>query len=116
MLLMMREKQDIDLLYISVFKVPVYLPKDIGMAKMYRRFAVNNKAIPISSDLLLSMCMEKEIEKDTFLFMDKVLLGKCEELWLFGTSITDEMKYKITRSERKTKKFVTLRMNAKEVN
>ena len=102
------------LVYIC-FQSSGILPKDIGMAKMYSRFAVDNKAIPISSDLLLSMCMEKEIENDTFLFIDNVLLGKCEELWVFGTNITDEMKYKITRSKRKNKQVRYFTDECKEV-
>ena len=66
----------------------------------YSRFAVEQEAIPLAPDLLLSQYM-KEKEQDLILLMRKVLLGKCSEIWVFGSEITDGMKQEIGKAKKK---------------
>ena len=68
--------------------------------RKYSRFAVEQEAIPLAPDLLLSQYM-KEKEQDLILLMRKVLLGKCSEIWVFGSEITDGMKQEIGKAKKK---------------
>ena len=58
-------------------------------ARRYSRFAVDQGMIPLAPHLLLPQYMKEEKERDLILFMDLVLLGKCSEVWVFGSEITD---------------------------
>ena len=69
--------------------------------KANSRFAVDNGAIPIAPHLLFPLFMNEETERDLALFMDMVLLSKCEELWVFGDTVSTGMRAEIDRAERK---------------
>lgn len=75
--------------------------KNAGKARKYSRFAVDQGAIPLAPHLLLPQYMKEEKERDLILFMDLVLLGKCSEVWVFGSEITDGMKQEIGKAKRK---------------
>ena len=52
-------------------------------ARRYSRFAVDQGMIPL------------------ILFMDLVLLGKCSEVWVFGSEITEGMKLEIGKAKKR---------------
>lgn len=64
--------------------------------KEYCRTATENGAIPIAPGLLL-MSVDNA---DTAAFCRKVYLGMCEQLWVFGESITDVMAKEIHRAKK----------------
>lgn len=78
---------------------------NIERAKKYSRYAVDNKAIPIAPHLLFPQFMSDDAERELALFMDMVLLGKCDELWVFGELVTEGMSAEIAKAKRKNMKI-----------
>lgn len=78
---------------------------NIERAKKYSRYAVDSKAIPIAPHLLFPQFMDDDAEREIALFMDMVLLGKCEELWVFGELVSEGMSAEIAKAKRKNMKI-----------
>lgn len=76
-------------------------PSNTQKAIRYSRFAVDSHTIPIAPHLLFPLFMDEETERDLAMFMDMVLLGRCEELWVFGATISEGMKAEIDKAKRK---------------
>lgn len=74
---------------------------NIEKARKYSRYAVEVGMIPLAPHLLFPQFMDDEEERDLALFMDMVLLTKCEQLWVFGPVISEGMKAEIAKAERK---------------
>lgn len=70
-------------------------------ARRYSRFAVDRGAIPLTAHLLFPQFMSETKERELALFMDKVLMGKCEEVWVFGKDITSGMAAEIAKAKMK---------------
>ena len=69
-------------------------------ARRYSRFAVDSGAIPLTPHLLLPQFMSEETERDTAMLFNKVFLGKCEQLWVFGDRISPGMRKEIIWAKR----------------
>lgn len=74
---------------------------NIDKAKKYSRFAVDQKAIPLAPHLLFPQFMDENTERELAVFMDMVLLGRCKEVWVFGSHISDGMAAEIEKAKRK---------------
>ena len=72
---------------------------------MYSRFAVAKNAIPFAPHLLLPQYLSEQHERGLAMFMNKVFLGKCAELWVFGHCITEGMAEEIALAEKMKKKI-----------
>lgn len=74
------------------------IERNTANARMYSKFAVAKNTIPFAPHLLPQYLSEQH-ERGLAMFMNKVFLGKCAELWVFGYCITEgmaeEMKKKI---------------------
>lgn len=72
-------------------------------ARHYCRFAVRNGAIPLAPHLLFPQFMDdtKPAERSLAMFMDMVLLGKCDQLWVFGETISEGMAAEIEKAEKR---------------
>lgn len=70
-------------------------------ARHYSRFAVDSGAIPLAAHLLLPQFMSEETERELALFMDMVLMGRCEEVWVFGKNLTSGMAAEIAKAKQK---------------
>lgn len=70
-------------------------------ARRFSRFAVDQGAIPLTPHLLFPQFLSEETERELALFMDMVLLGRCEQLWVFGSEISNGMAAEIARAKRK---------------
>lgn len=70
-------------------------------ARQYSRFAVDRGAIPLAAHLLFPQFMSETGERELALFMDMVLMGKCEEVWVFGKDITSGMAAEIAKAKMK---------------
>lgn len=77
--------------------------KNTQKARRYCRFAVRNGCIPLAPHLLFPQFMDdtKPAERNLALFMDIVLLGKCDQLWVFGKEISAGMAAEIGKAEKK---------------
>lgn len=69
-------------------------------AKQYCRFALEQGQIPLAPHLIFPAFMTEE-ERELIMFMDLILLGKCQELWVFGDTITAGMKAEIDVAKRR---------------
>ncbi len=70
-------------------------------ARHYSQFAVDQGAIPLAAHLLLPQFMSETTERDLALFMDMVLLGRCEEMWVFGKAISSGMAAEIAKARKR---------------
>ena len=88
-----------------------YLP-----AKRYSRYAVDAGAIPLAPHLLLPLYLKEETERDLAMFMDMVLLGKCDELWVFGSEASPGMSAEIAKAKKHHKKIRYFDEECRETN
>lgn len=84
-------------------------------ARRYSRFAVDMGAIPLTAHLLLPQFMSEKNERDLALFMDMVLMSKCEEVWVFGKDITSGMAAEIAKAKKKNMTIRFFAENCKEI-
>ena len=78
--------------------------KNTERAKLYSRFAVMERnAIAFAPHLLLPLYLsdDEPEERELALFMDIVFLGKCNELWVFGETITNGMQREIDKAKKR---------------
>lgn len=70
--------------------------------KNYCRFAVEQNAIPIAPHLLYPQFMDEHDpdSRKLGLFFGRVLLGKCQELWVFGDTVSEGMSYEIRKAQK----------------
>ncbi len=87
---------------------------NIDKAKKYSRFAVDQKAIPLAPHLLFPQFMDEDTERELAVFMDMVLLGRCKEVWVFGSHISDGMAAEIEKAKRKQIKLRYFTEDCKE--
>ena len=74
-------------------------------ARAFCRFAVAKRAIPIAPHLLFPQFMSEEGERNLALFMGIVLLGKCDEVWVFGSRISEGMAGEIEKAKKMRKRI-----------
>jgi len=79
------------------------IPGNQDKARRYCRFAVDSGYIPLAPHLFFPQFMRENVqaERDLALFMDVVLLSKCAELWVFGSTISEGMSIEIEKAKRK---------------
>lgn len=70
-------------------------------ARKYSRFAVDEGAVPLAPHLLLPQFMSEKSERELAMFMDMVFLGRCEQLWVFGSTISKGMAAEIEKAKQK---------------
>ena len=76
---------------------------NIEKAREYAKFAVREGFIPMAWHLLFDGVVDEETERDLAMFMDLVMLGKCPQVWVFGSHITEGMQREIETAERQQK-------------
>ena len=88
------------------------ISNNVQKARLYSRFAVDSGAIPFAPHLLYPQFMSEETERELALFMGCVMLGKCREVWVFGSHISDGMKKEIDKAKQmdKTVRYFTEEM------
>ena len=72
-------------------------------ARRYCKFAVRNGAIPLAPHLLFPQFMDdtNPDERALAMFMNMVLLGKCDQLWVFGKNISEGMAAETGKAEKR---------------
>lgn len=86
-------------------------------AKQYCRFALDQGQIPLAPHLMFPLFMNDDNpdERELALFMDVVLLGKCDELWIFGDAITAGMRAEIDVAKKRRQKIRYFNSEMQEV-
>ena len=79
--------------------------ENTAKVKKYSRFAVDAGVIPFAPHLLLPLYMKEETERELAMFMNMVFLGRCEELWVFGSVISEGMQMEIKKAQKKNMKI-----------
>ena len=87
-------------------------------ARRYCRFAVDNGYIPLAPHLYFPQFMDdgNRAERDLALFMDIVLLSKCNQMWVFGERISKGMSIEIEKAKRKGQLIRWFTNECKEVS
>ena len=72
-------------------------------ARQYCRFALEQGQIPLAPHLMFPQFMKEDdpVERELAIFMDIVLLGKCQELWVFGDTISGGMNTEIEVAKKR---------------
>ena len=70
-------------------------------ARKYCRFSIEQQAIPLAPHLLYPQFMDEHDpdSRKLGLFFGRVLLGKCQELWVFGDIVSEGMSYEIRKAK-----------------
>ena len=68
-------------------------------ARRYSRFATDLGYIALAPHLLLPQYLSEETERELAISIDLRLLGLCQELWVFGNTVSEGMKREIARAE-----------------
>ena len=78
--------------------------EQIIRALRYCRFAVCRGCIPIAPHLYFTRFLDETNPQDRELglFMGRVLLTKCVELWVFGSRVTAGMEREIAKAEERS--------------
>lgn len=80
--------------------------KNVDVARKYCRFALNQKCIPLAPHLLYPQFMDDsdQMEHNLAMRINAVLVGQCEELWVFGRYISAGMANEINKAKKYKKK------------
>lgn len=81
------------------------IEKNTYRARVFSRFAVEKKYIPIAPHLLCPQYLNEETERWLGLKMGIVFMGKCEEIWVFGDVVSEGMAAEIDKAKRMRKKI-----------
>lgn len=87
-------------------------------AKQYCRFAMEQGQIPLAPHLMFPQFMNDDdpAERELAIFMDVILLGKCDELWVFGDSISEGMSVEIEVAKKRRQPIRYFNSNLEEVS
>mgnify|MGYP001009851285 FL=1 len=91
---------------------------NVRRAQGYCRFAVTKNCIPIAPHLHYPQFMDdsdKE-QRELGLFFALVLLGKCDELWIFGDCVSNGMSKEIKKAENRGIPIRRFRFKCEEVS
>lgn len=82
----------------------------------YCRFAVEKGYIPIAPHLLFPQFMDDKdpLEREMGLHFGKVLLGHCQEIWVFGETISEGMDQEIKKARWKNYRIKYFTSDLKE--
>lgn len=91
---------------------------NISRARGYSRFAVGKGCIPLAPHLLYPQFMDDsdKTQRELGLRFALILLGKCDELWVFGEKVTDGMFREIAKAKRRGMPIRYWSSNCEEVS
>jgi len=80
---------------------------NVTKAKKFSRFAVNKMCIPLTPHFLYPQFMDDNnpAERNLASHINYVLLGKCEELWVFGSVVSPGMGHEIGIAKKRNMKI-----------
>ena len=91
--------------------------RNMEKARHYCRFAVRSACIPLAPHLLFPQFMDDAVaaERSLAMFMNMVLLCRCEQIWVFGSRISAGMAAEIEKAERRNMPVRYFTENCEEV-
>jgi len=91
---------------------------NIKHAREFCRFTLNHGRIPLAPHLMFPQFMSDTdpTERDLALFMNIVLMGKCQELWVLGDEISAGMKIEIEKAKKRRQRVRYFNSRFEEVD
>lgn len=91
---------------------------NVAATQRYSRFAMDKGNIPIAPHLLFPQFLDDNApkERELGLFFGNVLMSKCAEVWVFGSTVSPGMDAEIKRAKRKDYRLRYFNENCEEVN
>lgn len=91
---------------------------NVKRAQKFCRFALEKGNIPLAPHLMFPQFMDdtNEEERELAMFMDIILMGKCQEVWVLGHTISKGMRIEIERAEKRRQKVRYFSKNFEEVD
>ena len=79
------------------------LERNTGNARRYSKFAVERGAIPLAPHLLFPQFLDDSdrTQRELGMFFGLVLLGKCDEMWVFGSPPSRGMYIEIAKARKR---------------
>ena len=93
------------------------MERNTEKARHYCRFAVRSACILLAPHLLFPQFMDDAVaaERSLAMFMNMVLLGRCEQIWVFGSRISAGMAAEIEKAEKRNMPVRYFTENCEEV-
>lgn len=94
------------------------IKENVKAAQEYSRFAVSKGYLPIAPHLLFPQFLNDtdSTERQLGLFFGNVLMSKCSEVWVFGSTISAGMAAEIKNAKRMNYHLRYFTENCEEVN
>ena len=91
--------------------------KELGKSKALLPFCGKDACIPLAPHLFFPQFMDDVVpaERSLAMFMGMVLLGRCEQVWVFGSAISAGMAAEIEKAEKRDMVIRYFTENCKEV-
>jgi len=79
------------------------LEGNIQNARRYSRYAVEQGAIPFAPHLLYPQFMDDadRTQRELGIFFGLVLMGKCDQMWVFGGILSHGMKLEVIKAQKR---------------
>ena len=79
------------------------MERNLQNARRYSKFAVERGVIPFAPHLLFPQFMDDgdKAQRDLGLFFGLVLMGKCDEVWLFGGIVSKGMRLELAKARKR---------------
>ena len=91
--------------------------ENVIKATQFAEFAFNCGCIPLTPHLLFPfMDDSNEKERDLAIFMDIILMGKCQEVWVLGDVISQGMSIEIEKAKKRRQPIRYFNKAFKEVD
>ena len=91
--------------------------ENVLKATQFAEFAFNCGCIPLTPHLLFPfMDDSNEKERDLAIFMDIILMGKCQEVWVLGDVISRGMSIEIEKAKKRRQSVRYFNKDFKEVD
>ena len=90
--------------------------ENVLKATRFAEFAFNRGCIPLTPHLLFPFMDDSNgKERDLAIFMDIILMGKCQEVWVLGDIISKGMSLEIEKAKKRRQPIRYFSENFKEV-
>lgn len=93
------------------------MERNLQNARRYSKFAVERGVIPFAPHLLFPQFMDDgdKAQRDLGLFFGLVLMGKCDEVWLFGGIVSKGMRLELAKARKRGMKVRFFNEKCEEV-
>ena len=93
------------------------ISQNVEKATSYAKFAYESGCIPVTPHLLFNFLSDDDpSQRRVALHMDIVLMGKCEEVWVFGSKISSGMEAEIDKAKQRRQKVRYFTEDFREVD